>query len=240
MMTPHPINIIVRSIKYYKKPVFYQVIIIALLTAVITGSLLTGRSVKESLKKSATGRLGNTGMLISSGERFINPDLAKRIKAGSRINCTGIIELNGYCQGLNSQKKAFNTHIFGVTRDFFVFQGHDSIFIKPGEVAVNKRLAEYLGIKAGEELIIRFKKISDIPSDAPFAPAGDAGRSVVLTVAAIFEPNLNGNFSLSISQITPFNIFVNPGDLQEDQNIRSKINRILVNRNNLKSLPILS
>jgi len=240
MMTPHPINIIVRSIKYYKKPVFYQVIIIALLTAVITGSLLTGRSVKESLKKSATVRLGNTGMLISSGERFINPDLAKRIKAGSRINCTGIIELNGYCQGLNSQKKAFNTHIFGVTRDFFVFQGHDSIFIKPGEVAVNKRLAEYLGIKAGEELIIRFKKISDIPSDAPFASAGDAGRSVVLTVAAIFEPDMNGNFSLSISQITPFNIFVNPGDLQEDQNIRSKINRILVNRNNLKSLPILS
>jgi putative ABC transport system permease protein len=239
-MIPDLVNIAARSIKFYTKPVFYQVIIIALLSAVITGSLLTGRSVKESLKKSAAGRLGNTGVLISSGERFINSELAKRIKAGSGINCIGIIELNGYCQGLDSQKKAFNTHIFGVSSDFFPFQGHDNIHIRQGEVAVNKRLAEYLGIKAGEDLIIRFKNISDIPSDAPFASGGDAGRSVVLTVGTILEPEMSGNFSLSISQITPFNIFVNPEDLQEDHNIQGKANRLLVNSNNLKPLPILS
>jgi len=239
-MTPHLSHIIFRSIKFYNKPVLYQVIIIALLSAVITGSLLTGRSVKESLKKSASERLGNTGMLISSGVRFINPDLAKRIMTSSGINCTGILELNGYCQVLNSQKKAFNTHIFGVRKDFFVFQGHDSINIKSGEVAVNKRLADYLGIKAGEELIIRFKKISDIPSDAPFASNGDAGRSVVLTVGTILDSSLNGNFSLSISQITPFNIFVNPDDLEEDQNTGLKANRILFNRYNLKSLQNIS
>jgi putative ABC transport system permease protein len=239
-MTHRLSHIIFRSIKFYNKPVLYQVIIIALLSAVITGSLLTGKSVKESLKKSASGRLGNTGILISSGVRFINPDLAKRIKTNSGINCTGILELNGYCQGLTSQKKAFNTHIFGVRKDFFIFQGHDSIDIKPGEVSVNKRLADYLGIKSGDELIIRFKKISDIPSDAPFASTGDPGRSVVLTVGTILDPSLNGNFSLSISQITPFNIFANPEDLEEDQSTVSKANRILVNRNNLKSLQNVS
>ena len=240
MMTPNPGHIIFRSIKYYIKPVLYQVIIIAVLSAVITGSLLTGKSVKESLKKSASERLGNTGMLISSGVRFMNPDLAKRITAGSGINCTGILELNGYCQSMNSQKKAFNTHIFGVSKDFFVFQGHDSINIKPGEVAINQRLADYLGIKAGEELIIRFKKISDIPSDAPFSPTGDAGRSVVLTVGTILDYSLNGNFSLSINQITPFNIFANPNDLEEDYVARAKVNRLLVNRNSFKSLKSVS
>ena len=239
-MTPHLSHIVFRSIKYYNKPVLYQIIIIALLSAVITGSLLTGKSVKESLKKSASERLGNTGMLISSGVRFIDPDLAKRIKANSGINCAPILELNGYCQGLTSQKKAFNTHIFGVNRDFFIFQGHDSINIKSGEVAVNKWLADYLGIKQGEELIIRFKKISDIPSDAPFASAGDAVRSVVLKVGTILDPSLNGDFSLSISQITPYNIFVNPEDLRDDQNKQQKVNRLLINRNNFKSLQNLS
>ena len=123
-MTPHPINIIVRSIKYYKKPVFYQVIIIALLTAVITGSLLTGRSVKESLKKSSTERLGNTGIVISSGIRYFDSDLVQRMKDSPGIRCTGIIEMNGYCQSLSSQKGAFNTHIYCVTKDFFIFHGN--------------------------------------------------------------------------------------------------------------------
>jgi putative ABC transport system permease protein len=239
-MTPRLLHIIFRSIKFYTKPVLYQIVIIALLSAIITGSLLTGKSVKESLKSSSSERLGNTGMLISSGERFISPDLEKRLRDSSGINCTGILELNGFCQGLNSQKGAFNIHIFGIPGNFFIFHGHDNINIKPGEIAVNKWLADYLGIKVGEELIVRFKKISDIPADTPFASVTDAGSSVVLTVGTILGPSLNGNFSLLISQIAPFNIFINLTDLQDDKNKPIKVNRLLVNRNKLKSLQYVS
>ena len=62
------------------------------------------------------------------------------------------------------------------------------VSIKPGEVAVNKKLADYLGVKTGDELIIRFNEISDIPADAPFAPARGTGRSVVMKVGTILEP----------------------------------------------------
>ncbi len=55
---------------------------------------------------------------------------------------------------MNSQKGAFNTHIYGVGNDFFAFQGFDTFAIKPGEVAVNRKLADYLGIKPGDDLII--------------------------------------------------------------------------------------
>src|SRR5450759_677924 len=133
----------------------------------------------------------------------------------SGIIFTGILEMNGYSQRLNSQKAVLNTHIIGVNKDFFVFQGYDTINIKAGEVAVNKRLSDFLGIKTGEDLIIRFTEISDIPSDAPFAPASDAGRSIVMRVGTILEPIHCGNFSLSISQITPMNIFINLPDIQE-------------------------
>ena len=116
-----------------------------LLSAVITGSLLVGKSVKESLKKSASEHLGNTGILISSGTRYFSNDLAQRLSDSAGIACTGILEINGYSQNLNSQKGAFNTHIYGVGKDFFIFQGNDTLSIKPGEVAVNRKACRLSG-----------------------------------------------------------------------------------------------
>ena len=239
-MMPGIFRIVIRSMKFYKKPFLYQVVIIALLSAVITGSLLTGRSVKESIKKSSSERLGNTSILISSGVRYFDSGLAQRMKDNFKINCTGILEINGYCQSLNSQKGAFNTYIYAIKNDFFSFQGNDSINIHPGEVAVNERLAGYLGVKPGDDLIIRFKEISDIPSDAPFAPAKEAGKSMVMRIGTILKPATNGNFSMSISQVMPMNIFINLSDIEDDRGNSLKINRLLIGKNEDYSLEVLS
>jgi ABC-type antimicrobial peptide transport system permease subunit len=233
-------RIIIQSIRFYKKPVLYQFLIIVLLCAIITGSLLTGRSVKESLKKSSSEHLGNTGIVISSGIRYFDSGLAQRMRDSSGIICTGILEMNGYCQCLSSQKGAFNTHIYCVSKNFFIFHGHDSVAIRPGEIAVNKQLADYLEIKPGDDLIIRFKEISDIPSDAPFAPAREAGKSIVMKLGSIIEPNQAGNFSLSISQITPMNIFINLSDMEDDKGSHLKLNRLLIKRDNRSSLKGIS
>ena len=239
-MAPRIQNIIINSIRFYKKPVLYQVLIIVLLSAVITGSLLTGISVKESLKKSATERLGNTGILISSGVRYFDQELVKRMNDSLGLRCTGILEMNGYSQPLGSQKGAFNTHIFGINKDFFIFHGSESIAIKPGEVAINRGLADFLGIRIGDDIIIRFTGISDIPPDAPFAPAGTTGRSIVTRVGNILEQSYAGNFSLSISQITPMNIFINLADIEDDQSRPLKMNRILISRHLNNSIKEIS
>jgi putative ABC transport system permease protein len=224
------LKIVLKSIRYYKKPVIYQVLIITLLSAVITGSLLTGKSVRSSLKRSATERLGNTGILVSAGIRSFSPELGQRLKDNAGIKCSGIFEINGYCQSLNSQKGAFNTHIYAVGNDFFPFQGNDSLSIKSGEIAINKRLADYLGVKPGDDLILRFREISDIPADAPFAPAGEASKSVVMKIGNILDPGRSGNFSLSISQIIPMNIFMNLSDLETENKKPAKINRLLIDK----------
>jgi len=170
-MAPDLSNIVIKSVRYYKKPALYQVLIVALLSAVITGSLLTGWSVRASLKKIAAEHLGNTGVLISSGTRFFDISLAERLRDSALINCTGLLEINGYCQNLSTQKRGHNTHIYAVTDDFFRFNGIDTIKLIPGEVAVNEKIAISLNLKRGDELIIRFYENSDIPADAPFAPS---------------------------------------------------------------------
>ncbi len=227
-MKPGLFRLVTSAIRFYKKPVIYQVLIIALLSAVITGSLLTGSSVKSSLKRSSSERLGNTGIVISSGIRYFDGSLAKRMKDSLKINSTGILELKGYCQNLSSQKEAFKTNIIAVNDDFFPFQGFDSLKLKQGEVAVNKRLADYLGLKPGDDLSVHFRKITDIPADAPFAPDEGTSSSIVLKVGIVLDPDKTGNFSLSISQITPMNIFMCLGDIESDSTNYLKINRLLV------------
>jgi len=229
-------HLILRSLNYYKRPALFQFLIILLLAAVITGSLLVGNSVKESLKNSSTERLGNASILISSGTRYFASDLPKRLIDSSGLSCVGILDLQGYCQSLGSQKGAYNVRINGINDDFFLFQGKDGIHLKPGEAAVNKKLSDYLGLVTGDELIIRFTEISDIPRDAPFAPTEGMSKSIVVKVGKILDRAETGNFSTSISQITPMNIFINLTDLEDNPGKQIKLNRLLIR--NVRGIPL--
>lgn len=224
------LKIALKSVSFYKRQVLYQVIVIFLLCAVITGSLLTGNSVRTSLKKSASSRLGNTGIVATSGNRFINPGFTATLKNKYAINCTGLFETKGSITGLNSQNSANGISIFAVQNDFFSFQGNDTLKIDTGKVAINKKLADHLGLKPDDEIIIRFPAPADIPGDAPFSPTANQTISVVLKIGAILEKENKGNFSLSINQIISENVFINIDDLQGISGKTIKINRILFDK----------
>ncbi len=229
-------RIVRKSIFFNLKDAVYQVIIIVLLTAVITGSLMTGKSVKSSLKKSSFEKLGNTGILVSSGVRYFDPSLVERMASKTGTKCTGILETEGYCQHFTSGLVAQGIKIYAIENDFFPFQGNDEVIIEKGEVAVNERLASYLGLKQGDELIIRFNTISDIPADAPFSPGKETNVSIVLRAAKVLNSSESGNFSLGISQITPMNLFVNRSDLTDDKGNIPKINRLVFSNRNKASV----
>lgn len=225
-MTPGTLKILFSSLKFYRKQAFYQFLIIVLLAAVITGSLLTGSSVRSSLKKTASEHLGNTGMLISTGLRYFDPGLVQKINEKGII-CTGILELRGSAMNLSSQKEALNINIYVVPDDFFSFHGIETTTIDSTLALINEKLANYLDLKKSEELILKFNQISDIPADAPFAPENEQGESVVLKTGHILDPSQMGNFSLSISQLVPKNAFISFSGLEKYLGKRLKYNRIL-------------
>jgi putative ABC transport system permease protein len=230
-------QIAVRSIIHNLKGASYQVVIIIILTAVITGSLLTGKSVRSSLKKNSFEKIGSTGIVVSSGARYFDPSLQGRMESKTGVRCTGVLETEGYCQNFTTGQTSPMVKIYGVNDDFFSFHGIDGIRINKGEVAVNERLAAYLGLKEGDELTIRYNTLSDIPADAPFSPAKDATESIVLKTGIILADDRSGNFSLGISQITPLNIFIGLADLTGDRNKTSKLNRLLFRNQHDVTIP---
>ena len=222
------LHIVKRSLSYNRISLLYLILIILILTAVITGSLLTGGSVRKSLRNASVGKLGNTGIVVNSINRYFDPSTAARLSERSGINCTGILEINGYCQNFASGQTAPAVKIYAIDSAFFSFHNEDRVKINNGEAVVNEKLAKYLGLKPGDEIIIRFKPISDIPSDAPFAPEENNPGSVVLKTGRILPADSTGNFSLAISQIPPLNIFINRDELTDTRGKIPKINRILI------------
>ncbi len=223
-------HIVRRSISHNLKGALYQIVIIILLSAVITGSLMTGKSVRESLKETSFEKLGNTGIVISSGIRYFDPSLTSRLASETGLKCTGVLELDGYCQNFATQQYVPQVKIYALDDNFFPFHNNGQITIDKGSVAVNERLADYIGLKEGDDLIIRFSSITDIPADAPFSPGKESNPSVVFRTATILGPGNSGNFSLGISQLTPINIFINRSDLTDAEGKIPGINRLLFDR----------
>ena len=220
-------QIVLRSITHNFRGYLYQVIIIILLTGVVTGSLMTGKSVRNSLKQTSFEKLGNTGILLSSGIRYFDPSLSERMSAETGVESAGVLELDGYCQNFSTQQLAPQVKIYAVDNNFFPFHAIEGITVSRGEVAINRKLADYLDVKQGDELIIRFNSITDIPADAPFSPGKVSNPSIVLRVGNILEPASAGNFSLGISQLVPMNIFINRSELINAEGGIPDINRLL-------------
>ncbi|MDP4222283.1 MAG: FtsX-like permease family protein [Bacteroidota bacterium] len=234
------LHIVRRSLSHGKTGLLYLVLIILILTAVITGSILTGGSVRKSLRDTSVRKLGNTGIVVSTVNRYFDPSLAGRLKERLGINCTGILEINGYCQNFQTGQTALGVKILGIDHSFFDFQNSAGIEIRKGEAVINEKLAEFLGLKSGDDIIIRFKPISDIPSDAPFAPDEGNPGSIVLKTGRILPPDSTGNFSLGISQIPPLNVFINRDELTDTRGRIPKINRILISSNTEPDPPQVS
>ncbi len=222
-----PFKIAVRSLLYYRKASVNQIIIILLLAAVITGSLFTGYSVRESLKLKADEKLGNTDILLSAGLRFFDASLAGRIAGRVDEKAVAILETDGYIQNFSTGVTALNVKIYGVEGNFFPFHGKSPLTIAAGSVAINERLAQHLKIETGDEIIIHFRETDPLPANAPFAPSEKTDGTKVMKVGKIVTGDQAGNFSLGISQIIPMNVFMDMGEMNPDS-ITVKANRLLI------------
>lgn len=234
-MQPGLTHIIRRSLAYNRKGTLFLIIVVALLTAVITGSLMTGSSVRYSLRRTSLEKLGKTGIVISSTTRYFNPSVVSRFRIDTNEQCTGILEINGYCNKLSTGETALGVKIYAVGDDFFTFQGTEGVVTGNGEAVINEKLAAYLGLAAGDEIAIHFNPLSDLPADAPFAPEGNEGESLVLKVAGILDQSQSGNFSLGISQIIPMNVFVNLNALNYNSGQVKRINRLIISNESKRS-----
>lgn len=215
-------GLVTRSLRFYARSHLGTILGAAVGTAVLTGALLVGDSVRGSLRQMALQRLGDVTHAVASGDRLFTEKLAAGADRRGTAGTSVALQLLGTAAAPDGASRANQVQVIGVTPDLFRDLGAPS-----NEVWLNTRLARHLEAKTGDMLLLRVPRASQISRDAPLSPEEDSSTALRLAVGRIVPDDQLGNFSLMASQVPPFNAFVSLDLLQARTGATNQANLLL-------------
>ena len=180
------------------------------MTAVLTGSLLLGDSVRGTLVQRVSERLGKTETIITSGTGFMSDKLMEQSLLKDAQGC---LLMDGF---VSIDNKLLPVYVWGTDTDSLL----------PGEVMINEPLRAKLGDQ--EDIVLHLPSHNLVPSGSLFVTKSYATQMRV-HVAGVKGVEEGGNLLLKNEQTLPLNIFVNRQELAEKMKLEGKINLVLSN-----------
>lgn len=202
--------------------------------AVLSGALVVGDSVRQTLRGIALARLGDTAHALDWGERHFTQDLAESLAGETGADTTAALAVRamaGPPPGGAVRDQINRARVYGVDRDFWgiVSPGEQIPELGPQEALVNESVAGRLGLRPGDDVALRVPRPSGMPLDAPLARGGDKDAiTALVTVRAVLPDAMGGRFSLAADQAAPGNLFVDRAWLQELLELPQQANLLLV------------
>lgn len=204
-----------RNLSYFLTANVLIVVGVAIGTAVLTGALLLGDSLKGSLAQLTLDRLGNIESALIS-ERFFPASLATRLKNDP----VPIILLRGTVlrRPLNDDKllaRAGHVQIVGVDPRFWPLFGEKRRPLDDG-VLINQALADALQMQPSDGLEVRMEKPGTIPNESVLGQRSEDSALVLQTtkLAGILPNHGAGRFTLQPTQGEPLILYVKLEALQ--------------------------
>ena len=229
------LRFLIRSLWHYRRSNL-GVLAGALVGAtVLLGALFAGDSVSGALKRLASLRVGQTEILITTGDRFVSTGLTKRLEDRLRAEAAPVLMLRGSATRSELKLQAAHTQILGVDERFWNFApyGGEGIPDLPkGTVAVNRRLAERLQLNEGDSFVFRLEKPGLLSRDAPLSGSKDNVIGIRAKVGSVVSDDQFGRFSLQANQIAPFSLFASIEWIQEQIEYEERANLILLKGGN--------
>jgi putative ABC transport system permease protein len=235
-----------RSLRYHWRSALVLALGVAIATAIITGALIVGESMRWSLRDLTQQRLGKIEYVIAPG-RFVDAQLIDRIQdqQGSKwkqstfapllLFPTGVVETSpasAAAEDLKQVRRAGSCQLIGCDRSFWAM---DQRGIAPkampegDQVIINQPLADELGVGVGDRLTIRLPTEQAVPADSPLGRRDTESSSLPrLTVVAIVPDRGLGRFSLQASQAAPLTAWLPLSLIQEALDRKGQINAILI------------
>jgi len=236
-------HLIVRNLLYHRRSHMGTFLGILMASAVLTGALLVGDSVRYSLDRFAMQRLGQTRFAITTGNRFFTDQLADRLSGKTGIQTSPVLQLRGSILGDlpdGSREQLNNIQILGVDERFWEMSPAAGQLNTPtiqaaavpqpgdGEIVLSERTASRLHVGPGSEVSLRVGLPSLLSRDALLSSGqGKPTRLVLLTVRGVVSDNLFGRFSLRAEQTAPDNVMVDLKWLQRIAALDGRSNILL-------------
>ena len=185
-------RLILSSLRYHARSHVGTLLGAIVASAVLTGSLVVGDSVRKTLQNQAKQRLGHIQAALQQHDRFFRSELAKELELGESTSTAALLRLNaaGYVKNDESETthRANSIQLIGIDDAFWKFallKTEKRPALSGGKALINPRLAQQLDLKDGDGFHLRIAKPSVLPRDAPLSVAEDLTMRLSLTVAKV-------------------------------------------------------
>ena len=214
------VTLILRSLRFYWRTHLSVLAGVALTSAILTGALAVGDSVRQSLRQLALLRLGHITDAVLPSDRLFRSALADETGTAPVLLLTGTVTLP------DGSARANDVQVAGVDERFWKL-GSPTNFTG---IVVNERLAVQLSIRVGDTIVVRVEQPALISRDATLSGKSDATVALRVPVAAIAGDSEFGRFSLRAEQVSPPTVFVPLALLQQELKRPDKANALLAGR----------
>jgi ABC-type antimicrobial peptide transport system permease subunit len=204
---------------------------VALTSAILSGALVVGDSVKESLRQNAEARLSGIGPVFVGGERYVTRELADRIqkKLGDGAVVAPVLQIEGTASSRAGGKRVNQVQILGVEDRFWDLSLNGNApegFADDRWIAINEPFANRIEAGAGDTLIVRVELPGALSKDAPLSGESEQTTPFTVKVTEVLGSRDFGLYSLRAEQVPPSTLFVKLSRLQELLETPDKINLI--------------
>ena len=194
---------------------------------VLLGSMMSGDSVTESLRKAAAWRTGKAEQILTGGERFFYNELEKQ--TSGKAAAVLVFQGQATSSGEAGEKVEGRVNFVGVGDEFWGFAPEETkIKLEDDEVAVSEALAERMALKKGSRMVLRMAKPGILSRDAPLSGEGQQVVVIRGTVAKILTAEEFGRFGLETSQVAPLSVFLPRETLQDELELPGRANVLLM------------
>lgn len=221
-----------RGLRYHWRSHMAVLLGVCVGTAVLTGALLVGDSMRGSLRAMALARLGGIDLALS-GTRFLSADLPQELQGpgGCVRQAAGLILLRGSAAAPATGTTAANVQIVGVDHAFgAVIAPHNRHAVATPadrQIVLNEALARQLDVRAGDDVLLRIGRPATISPESLLGSRDETTATLRGIVATIVPPAAGGDFALRPSPLPPRNAFVSLAWLQRELKQRERVNAII-------------
>ena len=239
-----------RSLLHYWRLNLAVGIGVALTSAILSGALVVGDSVKESLRQNAEARISRVETVVIGGERFFTAALADRVREASGAEVVApVMQVEGTASTQGGGARENGVQVLGVEKNFWKLGRAQSApeiarSVEDGGsagdwFAINDVLARRLDVKVGDRVILRVEIPGALSKDAPLSGESDQVLPLTLTVGEIVGADRMGRYSLNAEQVPAASAYLPIQVLQVNLKMEGRANVLLVNNGesaNVKSV----
>lgn len=221
---------LVRSLVFDRRIWLGVVLATAAATAVFTGSLLVGDSVRLSLARQNQLRLGKVGLVLTASQALFRARLAEELAVKLNQPTAPVLLLNGWAENAEGTAQARGVTLVGVDEFFGQLGPSEAVPWLAGlqeGLVVNAALASRLNVGPGDEIVLTFERIGGLAAESVLFPESELSLSVRLSVVSVAGADSFGQFSLRAESAGSLNVFVSRKKLSEWLQQPDRANAIL-------------